>query len=195
MAPNSQILSAPSAEDKNVKVPAASSGKELKDEKVQLDKKTVEAILAKVETLSEQVGSLADENKKKDKQIEMLTEVADKGRLARYEEQNNGGELIRTAKVAFWRDLPIIGWKNVKDEVGFRDGRLIVNQITKLYLDQGKESPLEEDVEFLYWVQNVQSKIGEVVERSENSNGAQFVTVQLKDGRKLKLDIRFINAF
>lgn len=195
MATNPKNAPTPGADDKNVKPPALSSGNDSKVEKVELEKKTIEAILAKVETLSEQVGTLAEENKKKDKQIEMLTEVADKGRLARYEEQNNGGELIRTAKVAFWRDLPIIGWKNVKDEVGFRDGRLIVNQITKLYLDQGKESPLEEDVEFLYWVQNVQSKIGEVVERSENSNGAQFVTVQLKDGRKLKLDIRFINAF
>lgn len=157
-------------------------------DKVPVDKKTLDAILTRIETLEV-------EGAKKDKQIEMLTEVADKGRLLRYQETQDGGAvLIREAKVAFWNDLPVIGWRKETDEVGFREGRLVVNQKTRLFLDAGKDGMKEEVVDFLYWVQNVVSKQGEVVETAQTNNGT-FWTVQLKDGRKIKLDIRFINAF
>lgn len=156
-------------------------------EKVEVDKQTLDRILDRLESLETDV-------KKKDQQIEMLTEVADKGRLARYQEQNNEGALIKNARIAFWNDLPVLAWKKEVDEVGFREGRMVVNQKTRIYLDSGKDGVTEEVVDFLYFVQNVKSKEGEVTEEAATKSGTQW-TVELKDGRKIKVDIRFINAF
>ena len=164
-----------------------------KDEDVSLPKKTLEAILARLEGQDEIIADLKTKDKKRDEEMEMLKSISDKARLARWEEQNKGS-LIRTARVSFWNGSPILGWTKGKDEVGFRDGRLQVAQTIKLFLDKGEKEPIIEEVEYLYWVQNVDSESGEVVEKAERS-GSNFWTMQMKDGRKITLDIRFINAF
>ncbi len=179
----------------NTQAPSESKKSEAaKEEVVSLPKSTLEAILSRLESTEEGIKKLADDNRKKDEQIEMLTSISDKGRLAKWQEQNKG-TLIRTAKVSIWDNVPVLAWETVKDEVGFRDGRLIVNQIIRLYLDQLIEGkPKTVDLDYLYWSQNAQSEIGEVVEKSQINN-REYYTLELKDGRKVKLDVRFINAF
>lgn len=157
-----------------------------KDKDVKIPKKTLDAILEKLEQ------SEARE-KKRDEEIEMLKSVADKSRLGKWEEQNKGA-LIRTAKVSFWEGSPILAWAKVKDEVGFREGRLIVNQIIKLFLDIGEKEPKEVEIPYHYWSQNVNGEVGEVINKNSGKNG-EIWTIELKDGRKVDLDIRFLNAF
>lgn len=156
-------------------------------EKVEVDKATLDAVLTRLENLE-------TEGKKKDEQIEMLKEVADKGRLSRYQDENKEGELIPAARIAFWEDSPILAWKLIKDEVGFRDGRLVVSQVIRLFVDIGEKEPKTVEVEYLYWTQNVRSHSGEVTSKTETKEG-KFWTVQMKDGRKITVDVRFINAF
>jgi len=163
------------------------------EKKIEVGEKTLKALIKTVETLQESNDALVVRDKKREGEIEMLKNISDKGRLSKYEDSQKG-PLIPTAKVSFWNDLPILAWSKGKDEVGFRDGRLTVNQTIKLFLDEGKKEPKEVEVDYLFWAQNTSSQSGEVVERSENENG-QYWTMQLKDGRKIKLDIRFINAF
>ena len=156
------------------------------EETVQLPKSTLDAILQKLEDAEIR-------EKKRDEEIEMLKGISDKGRLTKWEEQNKG-TLIRTAKVTFWEGNPVLGWMTVKDEVGFREGRLVVNQIVRLFIDIGEKEPKQVDLDYLYWAQNVSGETGEVINKNVGRTGEVW-TIQLKDGRKLDIDIRFINAF
>lgn len=167
-----------------------------KEDVVELPKATLQAILDRLEGIESQNKDLVEKDKRRDQEVEMLKSISDKGRLARYESKDNQN-LIRRAKVSFWEGSPVLAWDKVTDEVGFRDGRLQVNQVIRLFLDELDEEtqkPRTVDLNYLYWAQNVDTQAGEVIEKSE-SNGNQYWTIQLEDGRKIKLDIRFINAF
>ena len=164
-----------------------------KDESVSLPKKTLQAILDRIDSLETDKKGFDEREKKRDAEIDMLKSISDKGRLARYESLNQG-TLIRTVKVAHWEGKPILAWTKGTDEVGFRDGKLVVHQTIKIFLDEGGEEPVMKELEYLFWAQNVDTQTGEVVEKTETSSG-NFWTIQMKDGKKLKVDIRFLNAF
>jgi len=166
---------------------------EEKKENVSLPKKTLQAILDRIDSLETDKKSFDEREKKRDAEIDMLKSISDKGRLARYESLNQGA-LIRTVKVAFWDGKPLLAWTRGTDEVGFRDGKLIVHQTIKIFLDEGGETPVMKEVEYLFWAQNSYTQPGEVVEKTETPSG-NFWTVQMKDGKKIKVDIRFLNAF
>lgn len=174
--------------------PAPEEGKEGKDNKKGKTKETVEIEKSTLDKLLKGIEDLKASNKKRDEEIEMLKSISDKGRLARYEGENKA-ELIPTAKIAFWEGLPVLGWTKIKDEVGFRNGQLVVNQQIRVFLqEEGAAEPKTADLDYLYWVQNTQCISGEVIERSARKEG-NFWTVAFKDGRKVTVDIRFINAF
>lgn len=156
------------------------------EKEVKIPQKTLDAILSKLEESNKLLKKQGDE-------ITMLKSVSDKGRMNKWEEQNKGS-LIRTANISIWEGNPIIGWHRVKDEVGFRDGRLVVNQTIKIFVDEGKKEPKEIELEYLYWAQNTTSMPGEVVSKNITDKGEVW-TLEMKDGRKVALDIRFINAF
>lgn len=166
-----------------------------KSDEISISKKTLADIVSRLENNEKITEALIEEGKKKDKKIEMLTEVADKGRLARYE-QTTMGPLISRARVSFWEGVPILAWEKVKDEVGYRDGRLIVSQVIRLFLDEkdANKKVKTVEVDYLFWSQNTQSQEGEVVARNQTKDG-NYWTVEMKDGRKVEIDIRFVNAF
>ncbi len=179
--------------DTNNEKPQVTPAPEKKEETVAIPKATLEKLLSTLEDQQGAIKTLTDKDKQRDGEIEMLKSVSDKARLSRFEDATKG-KLIRTAKVSFWEGKPILGWTKGVDEVGFRDGRLQVKQSIRLFLEKGEKEPEVKEVEYLYWAQNVQSEVGEVVEKNERAEGI-FWTMQLKDGRKVTLDIRFINAF
>lgn len=152
-----------------------------------INKDVLNSILAKMEELLET-------SKTQKEQIDMLKNVADKARMSRYEDNNKSNNLIRTARVGLWDGFPIIGWSRVKDEVGFRDSRLQVSQVIKLFIDEGGKEPRTEDVDYLYWAQNTKTKEGEVIAKYNDSKGEVW-SVQFPDGSKVDIDIRFINPF
>ena len=153
---------------------------------VKISEKTLQSILQKLEEAETR-------SKKQSEEIEMLKSISDKSRLSKWEEQNKGA-LIRTARISFWNGFPVLGWEKIKDEVGFRDGRLVVNQVIRLFLDKGGKVPEPIELDYLFWAQNIQGETGEVINKNVGKNG-EFWTIELKDGRKFDIDIRFINAF
>lgn len=168
---------------------------EKKSTKVEVEKETLEKILQTMEELQRTNKSLLEKDEKRTEEIEMLKNISDKGRLNKYELEKNGGNLIRTARISLWEGLPIVGWQTIKDEVGYRDGRLKVDQQIRIFLqEEGKKEPKVVDLEYLYWVQNTISQTGEVTNKMTDKSG-EFWTVVLKDGKKVTVDIRFINAF
>lgn len=164
---------------------------EVKKETVEISKDTLEKILSTIETLK-------DSDKAKTDTIAKLEAIADKGRLAHYEGKEaaaRDGELITRAKVGFWEGDPIIAWQKVKDEVGFRNGQLVTNQVIRLFLDvPGEKEPVTKEMEYLYWAQNTTCQEGEVTSKNQTKEGTYW-TVEMTDGRKISLDIRFINPF
>lgn len=162
---------------------------------VKVSKKVLESIVSRMEELEASNKKIQEENKAKDADIEMLKSISDKARLAKYEQQSNSS-IIRTAKVSFWNDVAILAWQTSKDYVGFKDGRVLVDQRIKLFLDKLDEekNPVVEEVDYLYWVQNTRSKSGDIIEKKDKTSGS-FYTIKLPDGKIVELDVRYINAF
>lgn len=162
------------------------------DEKPQ--EKTVAISKKQFDSLIEKMDKVLDENNSLRETVKMLEAVSDKARLAHFQEQKKG-PIIKKARVSFWDDKPIIGWSKIKDEVGYLNGRLVVNQQIRIFIEEevGK-TPVAKDLEYLYWVQNVQAKEGEIKKKIEN-DGRVMYTVVMEDGREITLDIVFINAF
>ena len=162
---------------------------ENKKDIVEVPRSALEQILARQKE-QEQV------NKDQAEKIRMLTEVADKGRLARYEEKNRPGGLLRRATVRTWEGSLVLGWKMTTDEVGLStvDGRtvLIEKQIVSLYLDTGNKEPEVREVPLLDFSRNYKTLPGDIVKQSKGEFGETY-TLRLEDGRNIELDIRFIN--
>lgn len=167
---------------------------------VEVDEETLKGIADIVRSLKSEVEALKKESEEKEKknaeEIKMLKEVADKGRMFKYEVDNaKGGQIIREAKIGMWEDEPIVAWQMISDDVGFREGRMVVNQRVRIFaMPEGSDKPKPIDLDYLVWAQNTRTQIGQVISTSNDSTG-NYWTVEMKDGRKLTLDIKFINPF
>lgn len=167
-----------------------------KEKTVSVDSSLLETILANQEELKKQIEA-------RDKTIEMLTYAADKGRVANWENQNKG-ELIRKMTVGFWpmdngETRAILGWQTVRDQVTVDSvtHRVIEEQIIRLFLEnrdaEGNiKEPETRDVPHLDFMRNVQRVWGEVIKESREK-GVEFRTIELSDGRRYEMDIRFLN--
>lgn len=159
--------------------------KESSDEYVQVKKSDIEDLKSFMKDQSEVI-------KKQGEEIRMLTEISDKARLFKWQ-NDNAGELIRTARIHVWDGMVVLGWANIKDEVG-KDSKGVLRekQILRLYLDSGEDEPVQKEVEYLFYFQNVRYKECEVIEKSSSAQG-EFFTLMADDGRKFKVDTKFIN--
>lgn len=168
---------------------------EKENKKVEIDKSTLAEILKRLDSVDEMKAELA----KKDKDIEKLLAVADKGRMQNWESQHSEGELIRTVRLSMWERQVVLGWKTVKNEVGFINGVLREEQTIKVFLLQtdkdGKiAAPKEVEVNLLNFNRFVEKVDAEVIKQSKDSKTNRVTyTVKLKDGMELEYDIAFLN--
>lgn len=158
--------------------------KEKKKETVEVEKDVLERILATVE--------------KQGEKIKILTEVADKNRLTRVEELRAQGKLVKKVKLNYMDGNLIIGWKTIKDEVYFdQDKRLHEEQIIGLYFEQeivdGQELQLGKEMPYQTFGRLVTKVPVEVIEEGKDRDGNTNFVVETDDGRKIKIDSRFVN--
>lgn len=156
---------------------------------VEVDASTLTEILRKLEDFEAQ-------KQKDDKTISKLLAVADKGRLANYEAQHEQASLIRTARISMWEGSIILGWKTIKNEVGFQDGVLRESQTVRLFLLNSKDPKVEKhvDVDLLNFNRQVQKQDGEIVkDNTESKSGKRTLTVKLADGMEIDFDVAFVN--
>lgn len=157
-------------------------------EKVEVKRDTLEALLARVETLEKA-------SQEKDNKISMLESVADVNRIARWESQN-GKRIVPKARVTFWEGQPVVGWKTVKDEVRLVGNQVIANQVIKIYTQDPEGNVKEADLDYVQFQRSCQSSTGEVVSKEDSvEDGNTYYSIVMPDGRKIRLDIRFINAW
>lgn len=70
-----------------------------------------------VKKMMQDIEDLKAANTSKDKTIEMLKEVADKGRMFNYENSHTGKNKSMKVKLSVFRGQIIVGWKTNKDEL------------------------------------------------------------------------------
>lgn len=157
---------------------------------------TVEVKRSELNSILDRLGTLEEEGAKKDSEIERLTSAADIGRLQRFDE-SRGKKLIRTASLAVWKDNIVIGWKMVKDDVRLRGNQVIADQVIELYTLDAENEPIEpEKVDYTDFTRNVGKVVGDIITKvKDETDEKELYVLKFKDGREIKVDIAFINAF
>lgn len=119
--------------------------------------------------------------------VDMLTAVADKGRLQRYQAANQT-EQNRNCRVSMLGGKVIVGWATVKNEVQKNmSGIWSESQVVQIVTEDGEKSEMPY-IEFAR-VPKVQ---GEIVGRS-NEGGVETLKIRMEDGRVVSLDRTFVN--
>jgi len=167
----------------------ANTDEKEKKETVEVDKSTLAEILSRLDNFEKK--SEAD-----DKKLAKLLAVVDKGRLQNYESQYEKGDLVHTASISTWNGNIVLGWKTIKNEVGFENGIMRENQTIRVFLLNQEDPKKEkhEDLQLLDFSRHVEKREGEIIKDStEAKTGRRTVTIKLKDGMELDYDIAFIN--
>ena len=151
---------------------------EVKEEMVEVSKVDMNAVLQKLE-----------DNKK---DIAMLLDAADKGRIAKYNAMHGGDKpLIRKVKVSRWgkNGEIITSWKMLINESYVDSKGYHEKQIVEIKLENG-ESKQVDLVDFYRTVSKETS--GEII-GSKNEGGKEYAIIELEDGKKIELELRVLN--
>lgn len=153
-----------------------------KVKKIEVDADVLQSILEKVEKMEK-------DNKKKDEKIEMLESVADKGRVANYQQKNARGELIRHMRAWIWRKKIVMASVTLRND-SFYDAqnRAFVDQVLKVIFEDGTEA----EVSYAQFNKEKEYLPGEVISRTSSEHG-DFVTLRFKDGKEKAMNILFLN--
>jgi len=132
------------------------------------------------------------------KQLAMLTQVADKGRIANYESQQGIAKKPFTVQLSEYQGGIIVGWRVIKDQPVFHPttGKQVgeEQQIEVLVDKQGTvEKVLLNSYPAFTEARYAKRIVCNVVAKKEDTNGNWTYDVQLPDGRVLPLDVRFVN--
>jgi hypothetical protein len=151
-----------------------------------------------VNKLLEKVEELERKDIENQKQLKMLYDVADKGRIFNYENQKKDKQAIKV-KLSVFRGGLIVGWRTMKDElIKHPTTGLVVgeNQEYELLI-LGKDGQTTKVIVNSYpafsearYVERVEC---EVVSRKEDYNGNISYDLLLPDGRQITLASQFIN--
>lgn len=148
--------------------------------------------------LLRKVGELERRDAENQKKLKMLYDVADKGRVFNYENQNAEKKASRV-KLSRYKNKFIVGWRTVRDEILF-------NPMT------GKPSGEAQEYEILLYepgsatttdrisgyVNFTNARYDDRIEclvksKSTSFDGSTTFVVLLPDGSELPLDSKFIN--
>lgn len=197
------------SKDEETKLPAdtapteTSSAKKTETKKesediVEVSAKVLQSVVEKQTQMEESIEKLTKEN-------ERLMAVADKSRLAHYDQKSAKG-LINTFRVGLWTDYEdkdkagvakekmVVGWRTVQDSVQFVNGVLKEEQIVELFLDEGEgEKPSSKKMPLVNRTRMLTKYIiGEVIKESVTDGGVTK-TLRFPNGRELEFDIVFLN--
>ena len=170
----------------------------IKKEKVVNPEKVEEKEPTVIDKLLTKVEELERKDIENQKQLKMLYDVADKGRVFNYENQRTEKKPFKI-KLSVFAGGIIVGWRTLKDE-------LVKHPTTGLTVGENQEYEL-----IILDSEDKQKKVNvgsypafsnarynerieaEIVSKSEDYDGKINYTVMLPDGRKISLGAQFIN--
>lgn len=133
------------------------------------------------------------------KQLKMLYEVADKGRIYNYENQQQKEKKPIRVKLSIYKGQIITGWRTLKDEL-VKDSRTgaTIGEIQQFELallnEEGKTTNLILDGYIAFSNARYDKRIEvEVVGKKEDWDGTLIFNVRLPDNKVVSLDSRFVN--
>lgn len=151
-----------------------------------------------VAALAAKIEALEKKDEANQKELKMLRDVADKGRILNYESKTAGKRSI-TVHLSTYDGKIVVGWRTLKDI-------LIKNPTTGLTVGEEQEYELlllnrDESVEKMTvkgyprfseirYTERIEAR---VVGRKEDEQGNFIFNIQLPDDRVIDLDPRFIN--
>ncbi len=163
--------------------------KEIKNEEgeemVQISKIDLKSMMEKIETQSKDIG--------------LLYQIADKGRLAKIKEQDEA-TLIRKVKISTWPDNGkyIIGWKLTvnRSEIMPGQNRWIEDQQTTVMFEDG--STLDSIPLLEFYRKVAQGKVlADLIKTNQSTDEkgkkTTILEVEFSDGKRLLIDSIFVN--
>jgi len=154
---------------------------------------------SEIDVLREQLAELTKKDEENQKKLQMLYDVADKGRLFNWEQRQKKDKKPQKVALSIYGGKTVVGWRTVKDELiqDPRSGRTVgENQEYELLLldDNGANSVQALSGYLNFSNARYDKRIEcEVLGRSENFDGKITYEVGLPDGRRINLDSRFVN--
>lgn len=178
-------------------IPPAPADQRTSDDAIEVAKKPVKREISENEMVMDKKDfeSLLNTIKEQNKKIELLFDVADKGRLAKATSGANGEPLIKTVRVQKWPENGkfILGWKLINNQSEIVNGRWIEKQDTFLVFEDGTNL----EVSLLDFYRKPVYEKAEILSRTRNENTkgeeTQILKVRFSDGKVIEIDASFIN--
>jgi len=157
------------------------------------EEKKVEPIEPKVEKVKpkETVVVAKDYLKNMEERMARLESVASKARLGVYDDKHRGplGQIAGIRKID---DKFVVGWGNMihnKVEQNVVTNKWEEVQEVEIYFIDGKKQKMT----YKQWKDRYTKVKCPVISETINSNGSKDVTLELPEGEKVTLDIKFVN--
>lgn len=134
-----------------------------------------------------------DDLKKMMAKIDMLTEIADKGRLSMWESKHRDF-ITRKVRINTFEGKVINGWRLLKDEVGKSPitGLFFEDQIIELhFLDSNKPEQMKYHV-FTRQKKQIEVNIVKSTKISDENGEHNILTVDM-NGQNIDIDVVFVN--
>ena len=159
-----------------IKKSVASAPAENGEEMITISKNALDSILTRLEKVEE------------DNTLRAKTDS--KNTAIKIEELRRQGKLLKTVKLRTFHGKFVVKYDTIKNEVYFREGRLIENQIVGLYF-KGEERP--EEVQLREWATQSEYVPLEVTRESKDGNGDVYLTVRTQEGEEFEVNVKYVN--
>lgn len=142
-----------------------------------------------VQISKKQLDTIIDALDQRNKDVELLFKVADKNKLSKVREQEQGANLIRTCRAWIWKnDKVIIVTKLVSNVAEIVNGRYVEDQQVEMVFEDGTN----EKTSYLDFSRHKKFVTVEIL--SSKKEGDKLVyKVQFSDGKTLAIGESFIN--
>ena len=148
--------------------------------------------ITRVETaIGDLVALIKEERVARESMQEEIKFVADKSRQAMWDEKTSAGkDSARVYKLATYNGKLVVGWSAMKQNVVFQEqNKTWIERLnTELYYEDGSQ----EVVDYKDW-QLARVMVEAVYEGEELSKDTRIIKLVTKDGKKLSIDVRFLN--
>ena len=153
-----------------------------------------------VSALVEKIEALEKKDAENQAKLKMLYDVADKGRVFNYENQQAGaGKKVKKIKLSVFDGSIIVGWRTLKDELikhptsGMTVGEKQEYELLLFGKDSNITKVVVEGYPRFSEIRYTERIEADIIGQTETFDGVITFDVALPDGRTVKMDSKFIN--
>lgn len=146
-----------------------------KKKKVEVDADVLDAILKDLSDLKEKTNQ--------------YEQTAPQDQIRKIEAMRASGKLVKSVKVRFIDEKAVLGWKMIKNEAFVSNGKLIEEQVFKVFF----EDSTEQEMSLLMFTRNAIYKSFEVISEARTQTGDLMFTVVMDDGKQVIINSKYVN--